>query len=120
MACWRCHQLAILADGKLVAQGAPQQLMADIPATVVEVDAGDTVAARQALLADSAVLSIAQLGTRLHVLLDRATADPEARIAERMTAAGVTGQSRLVAASLEDVFVSATGFSRSQHIGAGG
>ena len=43
----RCHELAILADGKLVAQGAPQKLMADIPATVIEVEAADTVAARR-------------------------------------------------------------------------
>ena len=72
----RCHQLAILADGKLVAQGVPRQLMADIPARVVEVEAEDTVTARRALLEDPAVLSVAQLGTRLHVLLDPATADP--------------------------------------------
>ncbi len=64
----RCHELAILADGKLVAQGTPQKLMADIPATVIEVDAADTVTARRVLLEEPAVLSIAQLGTRLHVL----------------------------------------------------
>ena len=46
----RCHELAILASGRIVAQGAPQQLMADIPAAVVEVEAADTVAARRALL----------------------------------------------------------------------
>ena len=65
----RCHQLAILAEGRIVAQGEPQQLMSDIPAAVVEVEAADTGAARRALLEDPAVLSVAQLGTRLHVLL---------------------------------------------------
>ena len=43
----RCHELAILANGRIVAQGAPQQLMSDIPASVVEVEAADTVAARR-------------------------------------------------------------------------
>jgi ABC-2 type transport system ATP-binding protein len=113
----RCHELAILADGRLVAQGAPQRLMADIAATVIEVEADDTVAARQALQADAAVLSIAQLGTRLHVLLDPSLAGPESRIAAQFAAAGVVARATRVPASLEDVFVAATGFRRTQHAG---
>ncbi len=49
----RCHELAILAEGRIVAQGEPQRLMSDIPAAVVEVEAADTSAARRALLAGS-------------------------------------------------------------------
>jgi ABC-2 type transport system ATP-binding protein len=116
----RCHQLAILASGKVVAQGAPQRLMTDIAAKVVEVEAADTPAARRALLADPGVLSVAQLGTRLHVLLDPALPDPADRIARRLRDAGVTGDSALVRASLEDVFVAATGFGRGKADGAGG
>ena len=108
----RCHQLAILASGRIVAQGAPQQLMSDIPASVVEVEAADTVAARRALLADESVLSVAQLGTRLHVLIDPTTPDPADRVLQRLRAASVEAQSTLVRASLEDVFVAATGFGR--------
>jgi ABC-2 type transport system ATP-binding protein len=115
----RCHQLAILANGKLVAQGAPPQLMTDIAAKVVEVEAIDTAAARHALLADPAVLSVAQLGTRLHVLLDPAQPEPADRIAARLRAAGVDGEATLVRASLEDVFVAATGFGRAQSDRAG-
>jgi ABC-2 type transport system ATP-binding protein len=116
----RCHQLAILANGKLVAQGAPPRLMNDIAAKVVEVEAVDTPAARHALLADPAVLSVAQLGTRLHVLLDPAPQDPAERIATRLREAGVDGESTLVRASLEDVFVAATGFGRGNGDRAGG
>jgi ABC-2 type transport system ATP-binding protein len=108
----RCHELAILASGRIVAQGAPQQLMSDIPAAVVEVEAADTVAARQALLADSSVLSVAQLGTRLHVLIDPATPIPAERVLQRLRDAAVTADAALVRASLEDVFVAATGFGR--------
>ena len=115
----RCHQLAILANGKLVAQGAPPRLMSDIAAKVVEVEAIDTPAARHALLADPAVLSVAQLGTRLHVLLDPAEQDAAERIAARLREAGVDGESTLVRASLEDVFVAATGFGRAQGDRAG-
>jgi ABC-2 type transport system ATP-binding protein len=111
----RCHSLAILADGRLVAQGAPKTLMAGIPAAVVEVEAEDTVAARRALLEDEAVLSVAQLGTRLHVLLDQKTQDAAGRCAERLRQAGVEAHTSVVDASLEDVFVAATGFRRSAH-----
>jgi ABC-2 type transport system ATP-binding protein len=110
----RCHQLAILAEGRIVAQGDPQQLMSDIPAAVVEVEAPDTSAARRVLLEDPAVLSVAQLGTRLHVLLDPATSEPAARTMQRLSAASVAARTELVRASLEDVFVAATGFGRAR------
>jgi ABC-2 type transport system ATP-binding protein len=110
----RCHELAILAEGRIVAQGAPQQLMNDIPAKVVEVEAPDTIAARRALIEDPAVLSVAQLGTRLHVLLDPATGEPAARTMQRLRDASVVASTELVRASLEDVFVAATGFGRAR------
>jgi ABC-2 type transport system ATP-binding protein len=112
----RCHELAILADGKLVAQGVPKDLMRDIAAEVVEVEAEDTVKARQALLEDAAVLSVAQLGTRLHVLLQRGTPQPAERCAGRLREAGVVAHAGVVGASLEDVFVAATGFRRTSHV----
>lgn len=106
----RCHRLAILAEGRLVAEGVPQDLMRDIPASVVEVEASDTAAARLALAGDRAVLSVAQLGVRLHVLLDPAADSPEARVRDRLRSAGVAAEVESVGASLEDVFVAATGF----------
>jgi len=106
----RCHRLAILAEGRLVAEGVPQDLMRDIPAAVVEVEAADTAAARIALAGDPAVLSVAQLGVRLHVLIDPAAESPEARVRERFRSAGVEARVESVGASLEDVFVAATGF----------
>jgi ABC-2 type transport system ATP-binding protein len=93
-----------------VAEGVPQDLMRDIPASVVEVEAADTAAARLALAGDRAVLSVAQLGVRLHVLLDPAADAPEARVRDRLRSAGVEAQVESVGASLEDVFVAATGF----------
>ena len=107
----RCHELAILASGRIVAQGPPQQLMSEIPAAVVEVEAADTVAARRALVLDESVLSVAQLGTRLHVLIEPGnTRTRESASWQRLRAASVEAQSALARASLEDVFVAATGF----------
>jgi len=106
----RCHRLAILAEGRLVAEGPPRQLMRDIPAAVVEIEAEDTGAAREALHGDPKVRSIAQLGTRLHALLDRDTPEPAAHVERVLAGAGVAARVHDVPASLEDVFVAATGF----------
>lgn len=106
----RCHRLAILAEGRLVAEGVPRDLMRDIAAAVVEIEAADVAAARAALAGDDRIRSIAQLGTRLHALLDRDTPDPQGRVDARLRASGVEARVQAVRASLEDVFVAATGF----------
>ena len=106
----RCHRLAILAEGRLVAEGVPRDLMRDIAAAVVEIEAYDVSAARRALAGDPRIRSIAQLGTRLHALLDRDTPDAAGRVTARLGAADVTAHVRCVPASLEDVFVASTGF----------
>ncbi len=106
----RCHRLAILAEGRLVAEGVPQELMRDIPAAVIEIEAADAAAARRAIAGDEAVRSVAQLGLRLHALLDPGVDAPAARVRERLRAAGVEAHVEAVGASLEDVFVAATGF----------
>jgi ABC-2 type transport system ATP-binding protein len=115
----RCHGLAILDEGRLVAEGAPRQLMQDIPAAVVEIETTDTAAARVALQGADGIRSIAQLGTRLHALLDRDTPDPDAYVRARLAAARVEAQVHAVQASLEDVFVAATGFRHGPRQSAG-
>ena len=106
----RCHRLAILDEGRLVAEGSPRELMRDIAAAVVEVETDDVRAARGALAGDPQIRSIAQLGTRLHALLDRDTPDAAEHVNRRLTAAGAVAQVHVVPASLEDVFVASTGF----------
>ena len=106
----RCHRLAILAEGRVVAEGEPKSLMAGIAASVIEIEAVETAAARAALVQDAAVKSVAQLGTRLHALLDPEVADPAARVMDCLRRAAVEAHVARVPASLEDVFVAATGF----------
>jgi ABC-2 type transport system ATP-binding protein len=106
----RCHRLAILDEGRLVAEGSPRRLMRDIAAAVVEIETDDVPAARGALDGDPQIRSIAQLGTRLHALLDRDTADAAGHVTRRLAAAGAGARVQAVPASLEDVFVAATGF----------
>ena len=106
----RCHGLAILDRGRLVAEGSPQTLIDGIAAIVVEIESADIAAARRTLEADDAVLSVAQLGTRLHALLEPSTVEPDARLRSGFARGGVTADIAVVRASLEDVFVAATGF----------
>ena len=106
----RCHGLAILDRGRLVAEGAPRKLMDAIDAAVIEIEADDVRGARHALDGQDYVKSVAQLGNRLHALLAQERADPEGSIRALLAQHGVQGKVERVHASLEDVFVAATRF----------
>ena len=104
----RCHELAILDRGRIVANGAPQRLMADLPLQVIEIETEDTTGARAALRGLESIRSLAQLGLRLHALLAPEVPDPVALIEHLLAARGVKAVVRRAEASLEDVFVGAT------------
>ena len=104
----RCHGLSILDRGVLVAEGAPRELIASIDAVVLEVEAEEIRAARAALDGVPEVMSLAQLGTRLHALVDPETRDPEALLERALSRAGVEARVERARPSLEDVFVAAT------------
>lgn len=104
----RCHNLAILDHGRLVAQGPPRKLIRDINAGVVEVETASPRAARNCLEATAGVRSVAQLGTRLHALTDKVIDDPAALVRGALERGGIESQVEAVTANLEDVFVTAT------------
>jgi ABC-2 type transport system ATP-binding protein len=104
----RCHGLAILDRGRIVADGAPERLMAEIDAAVVEIEGPDLRAARDVLGRLVEVQSVAQLGQRLHALVDRDVAEPASRLARALADAEVEARVVLARASLEDVFVAST------------
>jgi ABC-2 type transport system ATP-binding protein len=104
----RCHALAILDRGRIVANGSPQKLMAELPLQVIEIETEDTGGARAALHGLASLRSLAQLGLRLHALLAPDEADAVARVEQLLAAQGVQAAVRRAAASLEDVFVGAT------------
>jgi ABC-2 type transport system ATP-binding protein len=114
----RCHGLAILDQGRIVAAGAPSQLMREIDAAVVEIEGAELRAARDVLARLREVQSVAQLGQRLHALVDRDVAEPAAQLARALEAAGVVAHVALARASLEDVFVAATRRLRSAEVRA--
>jgi ABC-2 type transport system ATP-binding protein len=104
----RCHALAILDRGVLVADGPPRQLMKDIDETVLEIESDDLRAARAGLDRIEAVESIAQLGTRFHALVDAKLERPAETVRSALAESGVEAHVKVIAPSLEDVFVSAT------------
>jgi ABC-2 type transport system ATP-binding protein len=104
----RCHALAILDDGRLVAEGAPRDLAARIGAVVLELETPEIRGARAALAGVSGLWSVAQLGTRLHALIDPKVPDPAAAVRAALSRSGVDAEVEVAPASLEDVFVAAT------------
>ena len=104
----RCHRLAIMDDGRLVAEGPPATLMAQLPFAVVDVTSPNMPEVRRLLLQVSSVRSLAQIGTHLHVLLSAEAREPERQIREALASANITAEVLRAGANLEDVFVAAT------------
>jgi ABC-2 type transport system ATP-binding protein len=104
----RCHRLAILDQGRVVAEGAPETLMDELPLQVIEVQAREIDRARQELHGVPRVKSLAQLGMRLHVLVERGAEDAAGLVRERLSKAGMDARVEPTKANLEDVFVAAT------------
>jgi len=106
----RCHRLAILDRGQLVAEGTPRQLTHDIDALVLEIETAEPVRARHELTAREGVRSVAQLGTRLHALLEPEFTTAATDVSHWLQQAGIDAKVEQVDANLEDVFVAATRF----------
>lgn len=104
----RCHRLAILDRGRLAIEGTPQQLMSDIEANVVEIESSRLPAVRHALESQAYVLSVAQLGSRLHALMHRDLRNPAERVRNLIREVDESASVEQVRANLEDVFVAAT------------
>jgi len=104
----RCHALAILDAGRLKAAGAPSELIASVPATVLILDTASPREARRALAGESTIVGTAQIGTRLRIMVAREVSDPRAHLDALLAAAGISGTLTPTSANLEDVFIAFT------------
>lgn len=103
----RCHRLAILDRGALVADGTTSELTQGLQGRTFEVEAREPRRAQHALVGLPDVLSVAQIGNSLRVL-GRGTANTEVLLQDTLRQAGLAADVRPSVPNLEDVFVSAT------------
>jgi ABC-2 type transport system ATP-binding protein len=101
----RCHRLAILQNGKLVADDTPAALCAALPGHVWRVRMPSTRAAEKALRQHPQVLGVAQIGNDLRVLAMPTLDEASLR---SFLPAGSNAEIEAIAPNLEDVFVAAT------------
>jgi ABC-2 type transport system ATP-binding protein len=107
----RCHRLALLRRGTLVALGEPRALAGELEGRVVEVDAEPPEEVVRLLRKHPEVASVTQLGDRVHALLAvGAQAEWTApRLTEHLHRCGFEDAVAVPARpGLEDVFVAAT------------
>lgn len=103
----RCHRLAILDRGVLVADGTPAALSAALSGRTLLVRSALPRRAAALLSAQVGVISVAQIGSELRVLIEPSGPAPDSlRAALRTVDAEATVE--VVTPSLEDVFVAAT------------
>jgi ABC-2 type transport system ATP-binding protein len=103
----RCTRLAILDEGKIVADGTPRELLDRLPGRTVLVETEDPRRAQRALNGFVGVIALAQIGTALRVLAARDD-ELENRISEQLRSQGVDAKVAPISPNLEDVFVAAT------------
>jgi ABC-2 type transport system ATP-binding protein len=105
----RCHALAILDLGVLVAAGSPSDLSDGIEATVVVVESPEPRKVSKFLDQQAFVHSTAQIGNTLRVMVDKELQEPATATRSVLASAGLPVEGCVkVHPSLEDVFVAAT------------
>lgn len=107
----RCHKLAILETGCKRVDGTPTQLMDDMRANVVEISANNLRALKQTLTELPDVISAAQLGVQLRVIIKDSVSNPiDFILNQQLNGLAISKkQMHIVRPSLEDVFVTCTG-----------
>ncbi len=103
----RCHRLAILDHGRLVADGSPQELKDALLAPRCSFPAPCHAAHRPRLAGKDFVVAMAQIGAHLRVLT-RGGDDASSQVTNALRNAGIDTTVEPTEPNLEDVFVTAT------------
>jgi len=103
----RCHRLAILDHGRLVADDTPAALTAALAGRSLLVHAAEPRRAQKVLAKMPGVLSVAQIGNLLRVLCQDGSTAMQ-RMREALHAQGLEARIENGTPNLEDVFVAAT------------
>jgi len=110
----RCHALAILDKGKLVAEGSPEQLQDGIDASIVIVESDQPRQVGKMLEQQAFVHSSAQVGNILRVMVSIDQTSPANAVSDVIKGEGLNvDRCDLAKPGLEDVFVAATRMKKS-------
>jgi ABC-2 type transport system ATP-binding protein len=103
----RCHRVALLHEGRLLALDTPDRIRRSLPGQMVEAIVDDQPRALAVVNGHAAVADVHVFGERMHVRLRPDVAGDGAALVEgALAAAGVGVRSvRGIPASLEDVFI---------------
>jgi len=104
----RCHRLAILDRGVLVADGTPSELTERLAGRTFVVESGEPRRAQRALADVDGVLGVAQVGNRLRVLTGEDVGATGQRMRDALSGAGQQADVVPATPNLEDVFVAVT------------
>lgn len=105
----RCHALAILDHGMLVAQGSPAELEDGIDANIVIVESDQPRRVGKRLEQEEFIHSTAQIGNELRVMVAREQPQPDRTVCEIIQSSGLhLSNCKTTKPGLEDVFVAAT------------
>lgn len=102
----RCHHLAIINDGKKVADGTPEQLKSGLGAEVFLLDGPDITPVRTRLHGLPEVLTTTRIGLSLRVMIENGGKKNSEWLAQILAGYKVTIEA--ASPSIEDVFVMAT------------
>ncbi|MDH3388594.1 MAG: ABC transporter ATP-binding protein [Gammaproteobacteria bacterium] len=104
----RCHNLAILDHGRIVANGEPETLMQEMDCNVVEVESATPRKIANVLQLAGNIVSVTQLGARQRVLVGKQQGDASGYVQQLLDAAELQAVCHGAPPSLEDVFVTVT------------
>lgn len=101
----RCHRLALMHRGRIIAQGTTDELRGSVPGVVVEVVTPEVRLTTRALQGLPGIIEVTPLGDAVHVHAE-AGVDAEVIVAEALRGAGLSDATvGPIRASLEDAFV---------------
>ncbi|MBE7214482.1 ABC transporter ATP-binding protein [Shewanella benthica] len=112
----RCHSLAIMDQGFILADDSPKALMENMGVNVLELTHPNLRQVKDELLEFSEVRSAAQIGARLRVLIDDKVNQPDIWLKQALPTLEQS-EIHLTPPNLEDVFVTVTEQSSALEIG---
>jgi ABC-2 type transport system ATP-binding protein len=111
----RCHRLAILDSGVLVADGEPAKMSAALAGRTFKVSTSQPRKVQACLLKEEHVVSVAQIGNELRVLISQGDT-VLAQLNQALQKASLDASLQPATPNLEDVFVAATHRSHLEHV----